>query len=232
MSETPADRPFILDVPADGTSVDAHDGFDLYRPDAAAGPLPAVVFVPGPVPAEWPVPKDWPVYRGYGRLAAGAGVAAVVPDLPYHSVADAPTATAWLREIVGRARALPDLDGDRVAVWAFSGGALLVGGLLAEAPRWLRCLALTYPVLPGALPLSEQQAAAAPPVLLTRVGREAPERQESLRAFVDGATAAGLTLDVLDVPDGEHGFDLLEPTEAGRDAVRAAMAGVVAHLTG
>src|SRR5215469_9809577 len=92
----PHELPFVLSVPASGTTTQ-HDDFDLYRPDGGDQPLPAVVFVPGPVPAMFPVrPRGWPVYAGYGRLMASRGVSAVVPDLPYRAVEQWPQASKAL----------------------------------------------------------------------------------------------------------------------------------------
>jgi hypothetical protein len=84
MSKLPHELPFVLDVPATGIAV-AHAGpTDLYRPAGASTPLPAVVFIHGPVPEEAPVrPRDWPVYQGYARLAASQGLLGITLDLRY-----------------------------------------------------------------------------------------------------------------------------------------------------
>jgi hypothetical protein len=71
MTLGPHEMRFVLDVPVAGT-VSQHAGFDVYRPAGADRPLPAVIFVPGPVSTELPVPpRRWPAYAGYGQLAAG-----------------------------------------------------------------------------------------------------------------------------------------------------------------
>jgi alpha-beta hydrolase superfamily lysophospholipase len=70
---------------------------------------------------------------------------------------------AWLDAIVQRVRDDARIDGDRVAIWAFSGGGMLTGSWLAHSPSWLRCVALTYPVLAVIIektyPLTEAAAA-------------------------------------------------------------------------
>jgi hypothetical protein len=80
----------VADVPVERRGV-----WDLYDP-VATGPRPAVVFVHGgPVPAGLPVsPRDWPVYRGYGALAAAAGLVGVTVDHPLHDLKDLPAAHA------------------------------------------------------------------------------------------------------------------------------------------
>jgi len=217
----PHELPFVLEVPATGT-VTRRDDFDIYRPDGGDQPLPAVVFVPGPMPAEFPArPRSWPVYEGYGRLMVSRGVVAVVPDLPYYAVEQWPQAAEDLAAVIESVRALTAVDADRIAVWAFSAGGLLVGGWLAQSPLWLRCLALSYPLLAMPADPAERAAAVQPgrPVVLTRVGRESATIQATVDGFLATAASTDTVVDVVEVPDGQHGFDLLDHTDASRRAV-------------
>ncbi|MGP2441122.1 hypothetical protein [Streptomyces sp. JW3] len=68
-------------------------------------------------------------------------------------------------------------------------------------------------------------------MVLTRVGRELPEIAATVEAFRTAARAGGTALEVIDVPDGHHGFETLDPVRA-RPAVRRAMRAVLGHLTG
>jgi acetyl esterase/lipase len=228
----PHELPFVLEVPATGT-VTRQDDFDIYRPDGGDQPLPAVVFVPGPMPAEFPArPRTWPVYQGYGRLMVSRAVIAVVLDLPYHAVNQWPQATEALGSVIESVRALEAVDADRMAVWAFSGGGLLVGRWLAQSPQWLRCLALTYPMLAMPSDPAEQAVAIQPglPLVLTKVGRESASIQATVDEFLSVAARAGTVVDIVEVPDGQHGFDLLDHTEASRRAVVEAADLVIDHL--
>ena len=228
----PHELPFVLEVPATGTVIRQED-FDIYRPDGGDHSLPAVVFVPGPMPAEFPArPRDWPVYAGYGRLMAGRGVIAVVPDLHYYAVGQWPQASDDLSAVIESVRALAAVDSDRIAVWAFSAGGLLVGRWLARSPDWLRCLALTYPMLAMPADPAAQAAAVQPgrPLVLTRVGRESASIQVTVDGFLSAAAASGTVVDVVEVPDGRHGFDLLDHTEASARAVVQATDLVIDHL--
>jgi acetyl esterase/lipase len=210
---------FVLDVPVAGTVVDRHPRFDVYRPETASGPLPTVVFVHGPVPAEVPVrPRDWPIFQGYGRLAARRGIAGVVLDLPYYGLSGWPTVGAELSRILESVRELDVVAAGRTAVWAFSGGGLLIRRWLTLPPAWLRCLALTYPVL-GTDDVAPLDVRPGVPVVLTRVGRERADRQATVDDFLAKAVEAGVAVTRIDVPDGEHGFDALESTEQARQAV-------------
>lgn len=221
MPQLPHEMEFVVEVPFSG-AVEQRDGYDLYLPAGASGPLPVVVVVPGPAPARYPFrPRSWPVYQGYSRLVAELGVAAVVVDQPYHDVADAVAQAGELARVVEDVRAASEVDGRRVAVWAFSGGALLVGRWLAGSPEWLRCLALSYPLMEA-----DDEVRPGRPIVVTRVGRELAERQVAVDAFLRKATG----VEVVEVPDGQHGFDVLDHTEQSRDAVRHAADLVVGHL--
>jgi acetyl esterase/lipase len=219
----PHELQFVVKVPVCGT-VTQHARYDVYRPDGADGPLPAVVFVPGPVPPQLPVrPRGWPVYQGYGQLVAGLGVIGIVVDQPFHTFARCPALAEDLATIIESVRALDEVDPDRIGVWAFSGGAMLVGRWLADSPEWLRCLSLTYPILGSLDPADSTMLAdvvqPGRPLVLTRVGKELVERQATVDRFLAAAEANGTAVQVLEVLDGQHGFDALDHTEESRQAV-------------
>jgi dienelactone hydrolase len=228
----PHELPFVLDVPVTARVTRHHD-FDIYLPDGENKSLPAVVFVPGPMPAEFPAPpRAWPLYAGYGQLMVSRGVIAVVPDLHFYTVGHWQEASEHLTDVVGSVRALEAVDADRVAVWAFSGGGLLVGRWLAHSPAWLRCLALTYPLLAVPADPAEQAGAVQPgrPLVLTRVGRESASIQATVDAFLSSAASTATFVDIVEVPDGRHGFDMVDQTEASRRAVIEATDLVIDHL--
>jgi dienelactone hydrolase len=232
--------PFVLSPPA--REPERVDTVDTYVPDGE-GPFPVAVVVHGtPLPPGLEVaPRDWPLYRGYGALLASHGLLTVVPEhrLPITPgreglVLGYASAAAQVAAAVTAARADPRADPDRVVLWFFSGGAMLSAGWLADPPAWLRGIALTYPVvtpLPGmvaaagfAAPAEAvARAGAAPPILLTRVGREHPGFAAGVEAFRAAAAAAGAVIDVVDVPDGRHSFDVVDHTDASRAAVRQAV---------
>ncbi|TDV53639.1 dienelactone hydrolase family protein [Actinophytocola oryzae] len=226
MTQPPHELAFVLDVPETGR-VRSDEGLDVYLP--GDGPLPAVVIVPGPSPEAYPVrPRQWPLFTGYARLLTSRGVVAAVADLPYHNVTGWSEVSELLPDLVESVRALPEVDADRIAVWAFSGGGLLVSRWwFAESPSWLRCLALTYPMLGG-----ETTGLLSPgrPVVLTRVGLESPNLQEEVDRFVAKGVSTGTSVHVIDVPEGHHGFDVADHTDESRAAVLAAVDFVVGHL--
>ncbi|AXE24661.1 alpha/beta hydrolase [Streptomyces globosus] len=217
---------------------------DLYAPegDGPRGARPAVVFVHGgPVPAgARPTPRDWPAFTGYARLAAGQGLVAATVDHRLHGTGDHALAAQDVAAAVDRVRADPRVDAGRVALWFFSGGGLLSADWLQAPPPWLRCAALTYPLLapppawamPGGRfrPADAVREAGSLPVVLTRAGRESPEFAATVEGFLVAARRCGAHVDVIDVPDGRHGFETLDRTDTARAAVHQAVRTVRAHL--
>lgn len=224
-------NPFVL--PIEVREAERHGTVDLYPPEAAQ-PRPAIVFVHGgPIPAGLqPTPRDWPVYRGYGSITASRGFMGVTVDHRLHDPASYPQAATDVAAAVELARADPRVDADRVAVWFFSGGGPLLADWLRTPPQWLRCAAVTYPLLaslPGwgldsrFLPAEAVAAAGALPIVLTRVGLENSQIALTVEEFVEAAKACAARLEIIDVPDGHHGFDFLDHTEQSRAAVERAL---------
>jgi dienelactone hydrolase len=223
-------KPLVLPVPS--RTPERHDTLDIYLPDDTARPRPAVVLVHGgPLPAEVrPGPRDWPVFQGYGSLVAARDTVGAVVAHRLHSPHAYASAATDVQAAVELLRGDPRVDPERLALWFFSGGGLLAADWLREPPSWLRVLALSYPLLapfPG-WPVSERfdpigalAGAGDLPIVLTRVGRENPVIAEGVGAFVDAAAEA--RLEIVDVPEGRHSFDVLDDDEVSRTAiVRAA----------
>jgi acetyl esterase/lipase len=228
-------QPFLIQVdPADRERAGS---LDIYRP-AGGQQRSAILFVHGGPAPPGPTPRDWPVYVGYSAAAVERDVVAAVVDhrlaggtgLIEEAAADVQAAAEQLRSAAG-------VDPDRIALWFFSGAGLLAARWLEQAPPWLRCLAATYPFFcrPAELPHLRTAAdaiACAPdlPVVLTRVGLERPELAEAVEEFVAAAGKAHANLEIIDVPNGHHGFDIIDRTDESRAAVRGALDRVVGHL--
>jgi acetyl esterase/lipase len=232
---------FVLDVPQ--VHRERQGSLDIYRPAKINNSVgyPVVILVHGgPVPADLrPTPRDWPGFVGYASAVTQHGSVAVTVDHRLHDTAAYPIAATDVRAAVERARALEGVDPQRVALWFFSGGGLLVTDWLADPPPWLRCIALTYPVLapppgwgvPGGFePIQALPGAGDLPLLLTRVGREQPMIADTVAAFITAAQAQGASLEVIDVANGQHGFDTLDHTDDSRRAVCQALSWVTSTL--
>ncbi|MET9274051.1 nuclear transport factor 2 family protein [Kribbella sp. NPDC003557] len=181
------------------------------------------------------MPRDWPVYKGYATAAARRGlVSAVVDHSLIHGLDRLVAAADEVEAAVGVLRSDPRVDPDRVGLWFFSGAGLLAGEWLDSRPDWLRFVALTYPLLATPPGVDDLVTAAEVigkhkdlPVLLTRAGLEREELAGPVAEFV---SAGGAALDIIDVPKGHHGFDMLDHTEESRAAVTKALDWAIAHL--
>jgi hypothetical protein len=230
-------QPFVLNVEGVADQrVDRVGALDFHRP-ARTARTGAILFVhggPGPAHLEVP-PRDWPVYTGYAAAAAQRGLVGVVVEHSLiHGLDRLAAAADEVEAAIGVLRADPQVDPNRIALWFFSGAGLLAGEWLDSRPDWLRCLALTYPLLATPPGVDELVSAAEVigkhkdlPVLLTRVGREREELAGPVAEFV---SAGGTALDIIDVPKGQHGFDMLDHTDESRAAVTKALDWAIAHL--
>ena len=210
-------------------------GFDLYLPEDGGRP-PVVVLVHGLFPEPPPVsPRRTPFFRAYAAQLARRGLAAVVLDHELTSGMRYPEAAATLDRTLSAVRADGEVDGGSVAVWFFSGGGPLAFPVLAAGHEWLRCVALTYPLLPtedipGWPSLSDALRGLGPtPVVLTLVEHEIPDFVAGQRALL--AAPPGV-LTTIEVPEAAHGFDTGPDTEHGRAAVVEALDAVAGHLLG
>lgn len=234
--------PFV--VPVDPVVPERLGSIDVYRPPQAPdGPLPVVVFVHGgPRPAEQePTPRDTPLFQGYASLAAQTGAIGVMFNHRLHDSSLCPTAADDVAAAVNDARALEGADPDRVVIWAFSGGGLLMADWFAAPPPWLRGVAVSYPLL-GSVhgfgivvnsrfhAVDSLSGAGNLPILLTRVGREQGEIASLVAAFVSAAAENKAHVDIIDLPDGQHAFDMFDDTDTSRQAVHQAMTWVQTTL--
>jgi acetyl esterase/lipase len=226
---------FVLPVPE--VTVERSD-IDLYVPGAES-PVPMVILVHGgPVAPDAEVtPRDWPVNAGYGSLLAAGGVMGVMLDHPFYSAADIENSADAIIEVINRLRRDPRIDPDRVGLWFFSAGGLLMADWLREPQPWVGCLAATYPVL-ATSPECGVDARFRPVeaaggytgrLVLTRVGRERPDRDAAVTDFLSALSPRPI-LTLIEVPNGYHGFDHLDATEESRDAVRRAVSAVISSL--
>ncbi|MFB6721835.1 nuclear transport factor 2 family protein [Kribbella sp. NPDC056345] len=238
MTDLPAYlRPFVLgELGGPEVRVDRLGKLDIYRPTGSAR-TGAILFVHGgPAPPDLAAtPREWPVFKGYATAAARRGaVAAVVDHSLIGGLDKLSTAADEVEAAIGVLRSDPRVDPDRVVLWFFSGAGLLAGEWLDSRPDWLRGVALTYPLLatpPGVDDLVNAAEVIGKhkdlPVLLTRAGLERAELAGPVAEFV---SAGGTALDIIDVPKGHHGFDMLDHTEESRAAVTKALDWAIAHL--
>ncbi|MGN6108022.1 MAG: alpha/beta hydrolase [Kofleriaceae bacterium] len=218
-------------------------GFDLYRPPQATAPCPAVVLVsglpdPGVVAMLGKPLKDWASYVGWARTLAASGIVAI--SYTNREPADVVALVRHLRESAGSL----GIDPDRIGAWACSGNVPTALGLIAHERIAAAALLYGYLLdLDGATHVAEAATRfyfAVPPVsldelprelpmLVVRAGRDqTPGLDATLLRFVEAARARGLAVELIDLPEAAHAFDLIEDSPE----TRAAIEGVCAFLRG
>lgn len=233
-----------------------HLRMDVYRPPglAAEARRPAVVFIHGGGPDGVPF-KEMGVYRSMGRLVTTLGFVGVTftariryPD------SDLAASGADVAAAIAHARAQAtafNLDDDRMALMAYSGGGPMLAPFLRDAPGHVRALAAFYPILQveGVAPYAQAETAEAlaawdprralgspgrkAPLFLARAGADAiPGLLEGLDGFVADALAADYPLTLANNPGAAHGFDVGEATPRTLEILEAALAFLVRHLGG
>jgi acetyl esterase/lipase len=261
-------KPVVLTLPRMGEaritkdivykSVDGLDlTMDVYRPgdEDTAGSHPAVILVSGTGPWEMVREgKNWAVYVSYGRLIAAMGLIAVnfihrspYPPLDLNVVAeDVDDALIYIR----REASNLGIDAERLALWAFSGGASFgFRSALRGLPPYIRCLVSYYALLDfrhfqaeaGLAPNEdpeefspahylEDSTRPIPPVFVAKAGQDQPKLNESIDRFVRAALAANMTLDLMTHPAGVHGFDFLTDDRRSREIILRTLEFLEEHL--
>jgi acetyl esterase/lipase len=217
---------------------------DVYAPPGL-GPAerrPGVIFVHGGPLPPGVGPKDWGVYLSYGELAAASGMVGITFNHRFYGAAEAQAAAGDVAALVDYVRANADalrLDPDRLALWAFSGGGTFLSRPLAERPPFLRALVSYYAVLDNRVPapgapdvlsaeVRRELSPAAqlgpgdrplPPILIARAGRDNPLLNATVDTFVREALTAGVALELLNHPTGQHGFDILDDDVRSREII-------------
>jgi len=229
---------------------------NVYQPPnlAPGARLPAVLFIHGgPIPGA-PVlqPTDWGVFISYGELCAASGLIGVTFNHRFYDPAQLEQAADDVRAAVDYVRAHADdlqIDSDRLGVWAFSGGGPLLSSFLCARAGYLRCLIASYAVLdlraylgdaaanvPVALldafsPAANLNAnAASLPMFIARAGLDAPAINASIDLFVQKALAANAPLELMNHPQGHHGFDILDDDARTREITARALEFMRKHL--
>ena len=230
-------RPFVLSHEA---VAPAHSGgLDLYLPPTGA-PVAAVLMVHGgPVPPDRPVrPPQWPAFQGYGALLAQAGLVGAMFEHGFVDDDSLDVARDDVQSALDALRADPHVDPERIGLWFFSVGGLLMGTFLDPAPTGVRAVAGTYaavadPDLRAALDLAQAVdtgSTSSVPLLLVRPEHDFDWIEQATDDLLTRCRDAGRDVDVLAVPGAHHGFETVDDTDAARQAIRGSVAWFAAHL--
>ena len=227
----------VADIVYSGTGADAQKT-DIYIP-ANAKPSdkpPLVIALSGADKA-----KHWGFYRDLGQVIAASGMIAVIPDKRYRrgqtveGSQDIRALIAFVKENGSKYSG----DGSRVCLWAFSAGGMLLNvGMRGDLPQ-IKCLVNFYGVVDiGRFPDAPKEAAESdynpivrlrrdpdklPPTLIARAGKDRVPLNEGLDKFVAEALAKNLAIELINYPEGQHGFDLYDDNDRSRQIVRRAL---------
>ena len=215
---------------------------DIYIPEVAKRrTVPAVVLAHGFVPPNLaPFLKDTTAFNGEARWLAAHGLIVVVPEIgspirgpqPDQWFTGVPEVAANVEDAIAfvrREAAKYQVDPEKLCVMAFSGGGLWgLTPALRDPPPYLKCAVAYYPMLatqpaqPRELvPLELLRASRNPvPMLLVRAGRDQPELNANIDAFVQEARHRNAPLTVINLPEAHHAFEFTDDLESSRDAMR------------
>ncbi len=222
--------------------------------------LPAVVFVHGAAPGWPPFApveqriKDWAVYQDYGRLIAALGFAAVTfnhrGQEQFTNLAGMAAVVADIDDFLTYIRdnaASLHIDNDRLAVWSISTGCPFgVSAAAKHAGGFVRCIVAYYGPLDlrslapdvsesDLQPFSpvQQLSEGWPPTFVARAELDqimGTAINDSIDAFVSEARAKNLDVEVINHPQGQHAFDVLNNDARSREIIQRTLEFVKAHL--
>jgi acetyl esterase/lipase len=230
---------------------------DVYAPHGldVNARLPAVIFIHGgPISPDTLLrPKDWGVYMAYGELMAASGLVGVTFNHRLYGRDFLETASRDIAAAIGYVRHHADalkVDAGRLCLWAFSGGGPQLGPFLREPPAGTRCMVSYYatldlrPIMRSETPpisdeilqrfspvaFLQEGAMLSVPMLIVRAGRDYPVINETVDAFVQAALALNAPIELVNHPEGQHGFDILDDSERSRDIIARTVAFIRGQL--
>jgi dienelactone hydrolase len=237
-------------------SVDSASGkldlrLDAYIPTGAkpGERFPAVILISGggaDPQMDW---RNAGVYQSYGKLLAASGFVGIPftkrYTRGYDGVAQGESDTLDLVRYVRAHNAELHVDPDRIGVWVFSGGGLMMAPFLRERPVYVRALVAFYAMLgaPNDPNMTEEVrmkmarysslahvpinvgGCCAAPVFVARAGLDNPGLNEALDNFVKEAKKEEhyITVELMEHPDGRHGFDIIDDNNRSREIIRGAI---------
>lgn len=221
---------------------------DIYTPSNLSknNRLPAVIFIHGGYlsPDLRPQPKDWGVYISYGELMAASGLVGVTFNHRYwgydeenmnRSFSDVKAAINYIRENADKYQ----IDPDRIALWAFSGGGPHLSIALKDNLDYIRCIVSYYASLdlrPSVQQISpdidpktvepfspivylNEDNYHIPPIFIGRAGLDNPTLNLGVDAFIAKALSLNETIELMNHPVGRHGFDIVDDDDRSREII-------------
>ena len=187
-------------------SVEGTDlAMDIYAVPGG-GPKPAVVLVSGGTNV-----RSWGLYKDYGRIVGASDVVAIIPDKRYQGPQGIEQGAQDTIDLLSHLRANAakyNIDGDRLCLWTFSaGGSLAQLGI--DPKNGVKCVVAYYGLGQAGPHIAlREHAAAMPPMLIVRAGRDNPGLNNAIDTFASLALGLNAPVTVLNYPAGMHGFEV------------------------
>ena len=238
-----------------GSEINPPLKMDVYSPLALAKneKRPAVLLIHGGAGAEYN-PKNWGIYQSWGKLLAASGLVGVTfthrlgfpKTLVLESAEDVTSAINYVRT---NADAL-NVDKDRLCLMSFSAGGPMLSLAMREKPEYVRCLVAFYSFLDihqsnhhresetsetldkfSPITYLDENVAKLPPMLIARAGRdEIPTMNDSIDQFIRKAIEKNANIEIMNHPEGVHGFDNQNDDERSRMIIRRALSFLIENL--
>jgi dienelactone hydrolase len=186
---------------------------ELQVPRRSSGaPLPVVLFF-------YLTPPDMPrhpIYDAWGRVAAGSGLAAVLPDLREASVAtDFQSLLAYLSVNASRL----GLDATRIVVFAESGNVSRALPLVQDPVETRVAAAVMYYGSASVAAFRRDL-----PMLFVRAGLDRPPVNRAIADLMTRAIEQNAPVMLLNHPSGHHGFEIVDDDDATRAVIERTLA--------
>lgn len=232
---------------------------DVYRPPnlAKTDLRPAVIFIHGGyLPVDLPasaLPREWGVFISYGRLMAASGLVGVTFNHrlfgSFNALPDSQADIADLITYVRDHAVTLGIDKDHLTLWFFSGAGALMCNTIRDPQPYVRSVIAYYTILDlnpmrkdhpetaseeiarNFSPISciESAPQTIAPMLVGRAGLDSPALNNSLDQFVQAALTRNWPVEVINHPQGHHGFDARDDNDRSREIIRATLQFIREH---
>lgn len=219
---------------------------DIYssKGQKPAKGYPVVIFIHGGTlqPNLKTTIKDWGVYLSYGQLAAASGFVGVTFNTRFYDWGKIADPQSDVRDLIAYVRTNSKslgVDPDSIALWAFSAGGVLLSEYLSNPQPYVRSMIAYYAIMDPRDVRSRIPASVAdeslnsfspvhvvrntdknlPPILIARAGLD-KDLNSGVDAFIETALSKNLNIEILNHPNGQHAFDVLDNNERTREIIR------------
>jgi acetyl esterase/lipase len=215
---------------------------------------PAVIFIHGGrIPKNLrTTPKDWGAYVSFGQLVAASGFVAVTFNHRFYEWGSLPDSQSDVMDLISYLRnhaASLGIDKNRITLWAVSAGGIFLSQPLRDHPPYLRSVVAYYAELDlqnqrQSAPASvsdemlrdfspvyhlNQAGSKMPPMFIARAGLDDAELNAGLDRFVQVALSKNATVQLVNHPQGHHGFDVEDDNARSREIIKLTLEFIKTH---